>query len=89
MPRATEQQSSKTTAQFVCTHARYHGKRGGIATSACTYIESKIMETGDKQVTVTSLVPFEELPNLPKAVIPQIDLGVEHVDLEALALKLK
>ena len=38
------------------------------------------------QTPASSLVPFEELPNLPKAVIPQIDLGIQRVDVEALAL---
>ena len=29
-------------------------------------------------------VPFEDLPNLPKPIIPKIDLGIERIELEAL-----
>ena len=29
-------------------------------------------------------VPFEELPNLPKPIIPKIDLGIKRIELEAL-----
>ncbi len=82
MPRATEQQSFEKTnlQEFVYTHARYHG---GVAV-----VPHGKMETCSKQSTVSSLVPFEELPNLPKPIIPYIDLGIEHVDLESLALQL-
>lgn len=31
-----------------------------------------------------SMLPFEQLPNLPKAVIPTIDLGITKTDLLAI-----
>lgn len=46
------------------------------------------MEAATHSVTPSSMVPFQELPNLPKALIPQIDLGIERVDVESLALAL-
>ena len=31
-----------------------------------------------------SLLPFEQLPNLPKALIPEIDLGIKREDVLAI-----
>lgn len=31
-----------------------------------------------------SLLPFEQLPNLPKPVVPEIDLGIKREDVLAL-----
>ena len=31
-----------------------------------------------------SMLPFEQLPNLPKPVIPTIDLGIKRTDLLAI-----
>lgn len=41
-------------------------------------------EEGEVQVVRTSELPFEQLPNLPPAVIPQIDLGISRVNVMAL-----
>ena len=46
------------------------------------------MEEEDQEVALqmakTSLLPFEQLPNLPRPLVPEIDLGIEHTDLLAL-----
>ena len=36
------------------------------------------------QVMKASQLPFEQLPNLPKPVIPQIDLGIQRIDVLAI-----
>lgn len=36
------------------------------------------------QAAKTSLLPFEDLPNLPRPLVPQIDLDIDHTDLLAL-----
>ena len=41
--------------------------------------------TGKELVPVrASLLPFEELPNLPKPLIPEIDLGIRREDVLAI-----
>ena len=47
------------------------------------------MESSAVQTPSSSLVPFENLPNLPKPIIPQIDLGIQRVDVESLALAIQ
>ena len=55
-------------------------------------MEASKMETNTRDYTrvstASSLVPFERLPNLPDPVIPHIDLGIAHVDVDYLALVL-
>ncbi|XP_064402055.1 uncharacterized protein C10orf67, mitochondrial-like isoform X2 [Halichondria panicea] len=55
-------------------------------------MEASKMETNTRDYTrvstASSLVPFERLPNLPNPVIPHIDLGIAHVDVDYLALVL-
>ena len=31
-----------------------------------------------------SLLPFEQLPNLPRAIVPEIDLGIKREDMLAI-----
>ena len=41
--------------------------------------------TGKELVPVrASLLPFEQLPNLPKPLIPEIDLGIRREDVLAI-----
>lgn len=37
-----------------------------------------------KEVVRASLLPFEQLPNLPKPLIPEIDLGIRREDVLAI-----
>lgn len=59
---------------------------------SCSLMEASKMETNTRDYTrvstASSLVPFERLPNLPDPVIPHIDLGIAHVDVDYLALVL-
>ncbi len=54
----------------------------------CSPHGSSKMEINTRVSTSSSLVPFEKLPNLPKPVIPHIDLGIAHLDVDYLALVL-
>ena len=45
---------------------------------------SPVREGGELAVVKASRLPFEELPNLPKAVIPHIDLGISREDVLAI-----
>ena len=37
-----------------------------------------------KELVRASLLPFEQLPNLPKPLIPEIDLGIRREDVLAI-----
>lgn len=39
------------------------------------------------QVARVSQLPFEQLPNLPRPLVPEIDLGIEDTSADLLALQ--
>ena len=72
--------------RVVCCVGRSH--TGAIAAAATYAISSRVvrrvLERGKMEGERREVVPFEELPNLPKPVIPRIDLGIERTDVLAL-----
>ena len=56
-----------------------HSQRGGAKKEVVE--EKEAMEGRGGRL---SLLPFEQLPNLPRAKIPEIDLSISRVDVRAL-----
>ena len=56
-----------------------HGQRGGAKVEVVD--EKEAMEGRGGRL---SLLPFEQLPSLPKPKIPEIDLSISRIDVRAL-----
>lgn len=55
-----------------------------MATSSYSLSGHSSVTLGTTKSIKASKLPFEELPNLPKPVIPKIDLGLRRADVKAM-----
>lgn len=60
-------------------------------TIATVHVFEKVMENEAErmalQVARVSQLPFEQLPNLPRPLVPEIDLGIEDTSADLLAVQ--